>query len=328
MDTENTGDASAKTEVDENTNANLSFEDLANSFVEQVESENEDNSTTEVSEEPTESEDAEAEVEESEVLSQQSSDDDTDDESDEDESDDSSESQPKGLKRALKQISRLTARAKSSEELVSELKGEIKALKSQPQENTEQKPDLESIQNYKDLEELRQQAMAAKMFALQNINEDYAEMGGREYTREDINSMLVEAEKYLGDKIPQRAKYLQEKQAWQADTEKVFPYVSEGSGKDYEGYLQIRQSPEYKTILDSMPQGDFLAGLVHEGMKAVQARQQPKPKAKPKSTPPPNTTDDVAPPIETKQARQQKSKEAVLGTGNVSMDQFAQFLQT
>ena len=48
--------------------------------------------------------------------------DDTDDESDEDESDDSFDEQPKGLKRALKQISRLTARAKSSEELVSELK--------------------------------------------------------------------------------------------------------------------------------------------------------------------------------------------------------------
>ena len=272
MDTEITGDASTKTEVDENTNANLSIEDLANSFVDQVESDNEDNSTTEAAEEPTDSEDADAEVEESEVLSQQSSDD-TDDESDEDESDDSFDEQPKGLKRALKQISRLTARAKSSEELVSELKDEIKTLKSQPQENTQQRPDLENIQNFKDLEELRKQAMAAKMFALENINEDYAEMGGREYSREDINSMLVEAEKYLGDKIPQRAQYLQEKQAWQSDTEKVFPYVTEGSGKDYEGYLQIRQSPEYKAILDSMPQGDFIAGLVHEGMKVVQARQ-------------------------------------------------------
>ena len=80
-------------------------------------------------------------------------------------------------------------------------------------------------------------------------------------------------------------------------------------------------------MLDSL-QGDFLAGLVHEGMKVVQAKAEAKPKAKPKSTPPPNTTDDVAPPIESKQARQQKSKEAVLGTGNVSMDQFAQFLQT
>ena len=327
MDTEITGDASTETEVDENTNANLSIEDLANSFVDQVESDNEDNSTTEAAEEPTDSEDADAEVEESEVLSQQSSDD-TDDESDEDESDDSFDEQPKGLKRALKQISRLTARAKSSEELVSELKDEIKTLKSQPQENTEQRPDLENIQNFKDLEELRKQAMAAKMFALENINEDYAEMGGREYSREDINSMLVEAEKYLGDKIPQRAQYLQEKQAWQSDTEKVFPYVTEGSGNDYEGYLQIRQSPEYKAILDSMPQGDFIAGLVHEGMKVVQERQQPKPKVKAKSTPPPNTTDDVAPPIQTKQARQQKNKEAALGNGNVTMDQFAKFLQT
>ena len=142
MDTEITGDASTETEVDENTNANLSIEDLANSFVGQVESDNGDNSTTEAAEEPTDSEDADAEVEESEVLSQQSSDD-TDDESDEDESDDSFEEQPKGLKRALKQISRLTARAKSSEELVSELKDEIKTLKSQPQENL-----LEQIQDH------------------------------------------------------------------------------------------------------------------------------------------------------------------------------------
>ena len=67
MDTEITGDASTETEVTK-TNANLSIEDLANSFVDQVESDNEDNSTTEAAEEPTDSEDADAEVEEAKFF--------------------------------------------------------------------------------------------------------------------------------------------------------------------------------------------------------------------------------------------------------------------
>jgi hypothetical protein len=43
-------------------------------------------------------------------------------------------------------------------------------------------------------------------------------------------------------------------------------------------------------------------------------------------TPPPEPSDAVAPPVQSKQAREQKKKQAILGKGNVSVDQFASYL--
>ena len=75
-----------------------------------------------------------------------------------------------------------------------------------------------------------------------------------------------------------------------------------------------------------MPNGDFIAGVITKGMKAIQAEQAKKPKPKAKTPPPGDIGDAVAPPVETKEVRQKKQKEQVLGKGNVSVKQFAQFL--
>ena len=92
--------------IAENPNANLSLDSLAQSFVDKVEEQTEDQPESEAQPDPLiESVEAEAdEDQEGEVLSQ--ADDDEDSEIEDD------AGQPKGLKKALKQISRLTARAK------------------------------------------------------------------------------------------------------------------------------------------------------------------------------------------------------------------------
>ena len=69
----------------------------------------------------------------------------------------------------------------------------------------------------------------------------------------------------------------------------------------------------------------LLESFVRES-EAIEAEQKPKPKAKKPKSPPPDEGGAVAPPVESKEVRQKKAKEKALGTGNVSVRQFAEFL--
>ena len=322
-----TSEAPAETTGADNDNAeaNLSIESLASSFMEKVENEEAETSTEVTEEASTEAETVEAEEEEDgeDVLSQSSDDEDDSEELTDDVT-------PKGLQKALKRINQLTARAKGAEEEAAALKTQIETLKSQPKQEAEQvegKPALDKVQSLQDLETLRKEAVAAKKWALQNIGKSYVEVDGREYDDDDIRNILTEAEEYLSEKIPERAQFLQQKQAWIQDTANTFPWSQKGEGAEYELFVSIRDDQNYKPILDSLPNGDFVAATIVEGINAVKARQA-KSQAKPKTTktPPPEPSDAVAPPVQTKQTREQKKKQAILGKGNVSVDQFASYL--
>ena len=325
METENTtSEALAETEAENNnTDTNLSIEDLATSFMEKVENESNE-SSTEATEDVTETEVVDASEEESEVLSQSNTE--TEDESTEEE--ETEEAQPKGLSKAIRQINRLTARAKGAEEEVQALKEQIQTLQNNPSQEskTQAQPSLDKINTIEDLEALRKEAIAAKKWAFDHIGKDYVEIDGREYEDSQIRSILKESEEFLTEKIPERARYLQEKQAWYNDTTQLFPYIAEGDGEDYEQFVQIRQAPAYKSILDSLPNGDFIAGVITKGMKAIELEQAKKPSPKIKTPPPSDAGGAVAPPVQSKEVRQKKAKQKILGSGNVSVEQFAQFL--
>jgi len=323
--TENNSEATTET-VAENTNANLSVDDLAASFVERVESEPEDNSTTEATEDVTETTVVDAaEDQEGDVLSQL----DETVEDAEEESEEETSDQPKGLQKALKQINRLTARAKGAEEEVATLKAQVESLKSQPAKEAEPdtKPNLSKVQNVAELEKIRKEAQAAKMWALQNLGREYVEVNGQEYDDDQIRNILTEAEEFLSEKIPQRANFLQQKQSYIQDTINTFPWSAKGEGPEWELFQQIRDGDQYKDVLDGLPNGDYIAAMLVEGVQSVKARQaKAKPKTKVKTPPVTDPADAVAPPQEKKEVRQKKKREAILGKGNVSVDQFAQYL--
>jgi hypothetical protein len=329
--TEPTSEAPAKQSGADNPNAILSIEDLTSSFMEKVEENKaEEQTETDAVEETDATEAVESEEEqEGEVLLQSDTEEDSEEESDDDGSDDSQS--PKGLQKALKRINQLTARAKGAEEEVASLKAQVESLKSQPAQTPQpqEKPTLENVSNMADLETLRKEAVAAKKFALANIGKDYVEVDGTEYSDSDIRNILTEAEDYLSEKIPQRAQFLQEKQYWVEDTIKTFPWSQSGEGEEWQLFQSIREGKQYKQLLDQLPNGDFIAATVVEGINAIKARQakaQAKPKAKAKTPPPMNPADAVAPPAEDKKVRQEKKKQAILGKGPISAKQFAQYL--
>ena len=126
-------------------------------------------------------------------------------EEEEEEAEEAEAEPPKAVGKLLKQVNKLTARAKSAEENAEALRAEIEALKANPQSATEpQKPALEEVNTFEELESLRKEALAAKRWSLQHIGKDYVEVDGKEYSDDDIRGILTQAEDYLTEKIPQR----------------------------------------------------------------------------------------------------------------------------
>jgi hypothetical protein len=329
--TEPTSEAPAEQSGADNTNAILTIQDLASSFMEKVEeNKSEEPTETDAVEETDATEAVESEEEqEGDVLSQQDQEEDSEEESDDDELDDSQS--PKGLQKALKRINQLTARAKGAEEEVASLKAQVESLKSQPAQTPQpqEKTTLENVSNMADLETLRKEAVAAKKFALANIGKDYVEVDGTEYSDSDIRNILTEAEDYITEKIPQRAQFLQQKQNWVEDTIRTFPWSQKGEGEEWQLFQSIRQAEQYKKLLDQIPNGDFVAATLVEGINSIKARQskvQAKPRSKAKTPPLIDPADAVAPPAEDKKVRQEKKKQAILGKGPISAKQFAQYL--
>lgn len=310
----------------------LSEADLASSFLERVEEQPEEKpSETEATDQTSENDVAEAEEDsEGNVLSQSEQSEETETEEDEEPAEGE---QPKAVSKLLKQVGKLTARAKGAEESVDALKAEIQALKTQPQQETQEQrqPALEDIQSFADLEKLRKEALSAKRFALQNVGKDYVELDGVEYDGDQIRNILTEAEDFLTEKIPQRANFLQQRQQWVTDATATFPFLSDTESEEYQLFLQIRGGDQYRGILDQLPNGDFVAATLVKGIKAVKADQANASKVKaktPKSPPPTDVGDSAGPPPESKDVRQKKKRAAALGKGRISEDQLATFLNT
>jgi hypothetical protein len=255
----------------------LSVEDLAASFVEQVETDQEAQQADEAKAEVTETpEEAEASADQEDVLSQSV----TESDEEEDEGEDTEEEEveeeveeetPKALKKTLKQISRLTARAKSAEETVESLKSEIQNLKqSGGSQSQPAQPELENIQSFEDLENLKREAQAAKKFALQHIGKDFVEVDGKEYSDDDIRNILTQADEYLTEKIPQRSEYLREKSEWSRDTINTHPWMDSSKDDDIsesrrETYNQLRANTAMYWI--TFPMVTLSPPLLSEALK-------------------------------------------------------------
>lgn len=317
----------------------MSMEDLAASFVDQVESDQKASDDEASVETPESSKQAEA-SEEEDVLSQSISEEeeDTEEETEQEdeeieEEEESEEEPPKAVGKLLKQVNKLTARAKSAEENANALKAEIESLKSnsQPTEQATGQPELENVQNFEDLKKLQKEAQAAKKFALQNIGKDYVEVDGKEYSDDDIRNILTQADEYLTEKIPARQNYLQEKSQWQQDTIATHPWLNQDdesaeARKELFGGLKS----QYGHVLENLPNGDFIAATLVRGIEAIKSDQKaktaPKKKAiKPKS-PPPTDGGNASPPVENANTRKQKQKEQIKRQGNLSVTDLAAFL--
>jgi len=306
------------------------LEELTASFVDKVE----EAETQEESEaEGAETSPADAETEQEDVLLQSTEESEEEPEEEveeeEEEAEEAEAEPPKAVGKLLKQVNKLTARAKSAEENAEALKAEVDALKANPSAAEPQKPALEEVNTFEELESLRREALAAKRWSLQHIGKDYVEVDGKEYSDDDIRGILTQAEDYLSEKIPERAQHLQSSQQWAEDTQATFPWIEKSEGFEDRKEIFDQIQSQYSHILGSLPNADFVAATLARGVEAIKADQakadKPAKKRKAKA-PPPSEIGDSSPPVQTAATRSTAEKAKILERKTLSENDLAAFL--
>ena len=309
------------------------LEELTASFVDKVE-EAETQEDSEASAESETQPEAGAETDQEDVLLQ-STEEESEEESEEEveeEEEDAEEAEaepPKAVGKLLKQVNKLTARAKSAEENAEALKAEIDALKANPQSAEPQKPALEEVNTFEELESLRKEALAAKRWSLQHIGKDYVEVDGKDYSDDEIRGILTQAEDYLTEKIPERAQHLQSQAQWAKDTQATHPWIEKSEGFEDRKEIFDQIQSQYSHILGSLPNADFVAATLARGVEAIKADQskagKPAKKRRAKA-PPPSEIGDSSPPVQTASTRATVEKSKILERKQLSENDLAAFL--
>ena len=116
-------------------------------------------------------------------------------------------------------------------------------------------------------------------------NEYVVKDADKTYTKADLKRIKANAKKILRKDAPARQKWIQERQQSDQQAVQTFEFLSDGESEDYQLFMQVKQSPLYKPLVDHLPNSNFALGLMVEGLKAVKAKQanagQPKKLKKP-----------------------------------------------
>ena len=116
-------------------------------------------------------------------------------------------------------------------------------------------------------------------------NEYVAKDGDKTYTKADLRRIRANARKILRKDAPARQKWIEERHQSDQHAVQTFSFLSDGESEEYKLFMQTKDNPLYKPLLQHLPNGNFALGLMIEGMKSVQARQvdSSKPKPNPKA---------------------------------------------
>jgi len=116
-------------------------------------------------------------------------------------------------------------------------------------------------------------------------NEYVVKDGDKTYTKSDLRRIKANAKKILRKDAPARQAWIKERQQSDQQAVQTFEFLSDAESEDYKMFMQVKQSPLYKPLVDHLPNSNFALGLMVEGLKAVKARQanagQPKKLKKP-----------------------------------------------
>jgi len=116
-------------------------------------------------------------------------------------------------------------------------------------------------------------------------NEYVVKDAEKTYTKADLRRIKANAKKILRKDAPAREAWIKERQASDQQAVQTFDFLSDGESDDYKMFMQVKQSPLYKPLVDHLPNSNFALGLMVEGLKAVKAKQanasQPKKLKKP-----------------------------------------------
>jgi len=224
---------------------------------------------------------------------------------------------------AIKRFGRLTAQKKA---LIAE-KAELEAQAQQAQQSqTTELPEFlkdnalhhisdpqaltKEVEQMTTLIEWAEEGMDNEVQYDDNGNEYLVKDGDKTYTKSDLRRIRTNAKKILRKDAPARQKWIQERTQADQQATQTFGFLGEPESDDYKLFMQVKQSPRYRAMVEYLPNSNFALGLMVEGMRAVQARQNNASKPKPKPQAPVASAEAGTSKPKTPQAKKAKSLQA------------------
>ena len=148
---------------------------------------------------------------------------------------------------------------------------------------------LKEAENLNSLVEWAEESVENEVQYDDDGNEFVAKDGEKTYTKADLRRIKNEARRILRKDVPARQAWIKERLASDQQAVQTFGFLSEPESEDMAMFLQVKESPLYKPLIDHLPNSNFALGLMVKGLRQVQKEQaaaeaESKPKAnKPKA---------------------------------------------
>ena len=131
-------------------------------------------------------------------------------------------------------------------------------------------------------------------------NEYVAKDGDKTYTKSDLRRIKNNARRILRKDVPARQAWIKQRLASDQEAVRTFGFLSEPESEDMALFLQAKESPMYKPLVDHLPNSNYALGLMVKGLRQVQkeeaaAEAKGKPKAKKPKAPAANVEAAGAP---------------------------------
>lgn len=188
---------------------------------------------------------------------------------------------PEVQARIDKRLGKLTARAKTAEERVQSLEAENATLKQQATQPAAQPIPEHPLVEAKDIGAIEQHEgrLVAWIDQLQAAvdraqDEGVAEIedGERTFKVADVRAKIREYQRELNSVIPRAKQVVAQRQQSDAKTREIFPEVFDSTKPEFQAVEQILRNDPF---MRRHPNGRFVAALIVEGQKALQARMKP-----------------------------------------------------
>jgi len=116
-------------------------------------------------------------------------------------------------------------------------------------------------------------------------NEYILKDGDKTYSKNDLKRIRSNAKKIIRKDAPARQKWIEERNHADEQAIKTFDFLGDPESADYKLFMDVKQSPLYKPLVDHLPNSNFALAAMVVGMNAVNERatQKSKPAPKPKA---------------------------------------------
>jgi len=193
---------------------------------------------------------------------------------------------------------------------------------------------LKEAENLNSLMEWAEESVENEVQYDDDGNEFVAKDGEKTYTKADLRHIKNEARRILRKDVPARQAWIKERLASDQQAVQTFGFLSEPESEDMAMFLQVKESPLYKPLIDHLPNSNFALGLMVKGLRQVQKEQaaaeaESKPKAKKPKAPTANVEAAGAPRVPKGEVKGKKALTAAKAKFDASgsMADYNQYLQ-